>query len=241
MTRPRSAGLRRDTELLDALASPEARAAGLGVSRLAAITGRATTQVSRALAALEDEGFVERDDRSRRYALGWRLYALAAGTAESRLVRSAGPALVALAARTGENAHLCRLHGRGVATLLTAEAGGGAPRARFDVDDVPAATTSTGRVLLSERDGAAARAAGADPAVLAAVRDAGFAVVDGEFDPALAGAAAPVRGFHGGIVGALTVSGPAARLRPHLASHAAATSAAASDLSALLGAAGHPS
>jgi IclR family transcriptional regulator, KDG regulon repressor len=61
-------------------------------------------------------------------------------------------------------------------------------------------------------------------------------VVDGEFDPALAGAAAPVRGFHGGVVAALTVSGPAARLRPHLQAHAAATAAAASDLSALLGA-----
>ncbi|MEJ2860090.1 IclR family transcriptional regulator [Actinomycetospora flava] len=235
MTRPRSAGLRRDVDLLAVLADPEARAAGLGVSRLAAITGRAPSQVSRALAALEDEGLVERDDRSRRYALGWRLYALAAGTAEARLVRSAGPALVALAARTGENAHLCRLHGPRVATLLTAEAGGGAPRARFDVDDVPAATTSTGRVLLSERDGAAARAVGADPEVLAAVREAGHAVVDGEFDPALAGAAAPVRGFHGGIVAALTVSGPAARLRPHLAAHAAATAAAASDLSVTLG------
>lgn len=240
MTRPRSAGLRRDVDLLAVLAAPEARAAGLGVSRLAAITGREASQVSRALAALEDEGLVERDDRSRRYALGWRLYALAAGTAEARLVRSAGPALVALAARTGENAHLCRLHGPRVATLLTAEAGGGAPRARFDVDEVPAATTSTGRVLLSERDAAAARAVGADPEVLAAVRDAGHAVVDGEFDPALAGAAAPVRGFHGGIVAALTVSGPARRLRPHLAVHAAATAAAAADLSAGLGA-GPPS
>jgi DNA-binding IclR family transcriptional regulator len=231
----RSAGLRRDVDLLSALAEPEALAAGLGVSRLAALTGRETSQVSRALAALEDEGLVERDDRSRRYALGWRLYALAAGTAESRLVRSAGPALVALAARTGENAHLCRLHGLRVATLLTAAAGGGAPRARFDVDDIPAATTSTGRVLLAERDGAAARAVGADPQVLAAVREAGHAGVDGEFDPTLAGAAAPVRGFHGGTVAALTVSGPADRLRPHLATLAAATAAAASELSAVLG------
>ncbi|MHC1562680.1 IclR family transcriptional regulator [Actinomycetospora sp. C-140] len=236
MSTPRSAGLRRDVDLLAALAAPEARAAGLGVSRLAALTGRETSQVSRALAALEDEGLVERDDRSRRYALGWRLYALAARTAEARLVRSAGPALVALAARTGENAHLCRLHGLRVATLLTAEPGQGAPRARFDVDDIPAATTSTGRVLLAEREGAAARAVGADPEVLAAVRAAGHAVVDGEFDPALAGAAAPVRGFHGGVVAALTVSGPAARLRPHLAAHAAATVAVAADLSVSMGA-----
>jgi DNA-binding IclR family transcriptional regulator len=229
----RSAGLQRDTDLLEALASPEARPAGLGVVRLAALTGRGVSQVSRALAALEDEGLVERDPASRRYALGWRLYALAVRTTEAHLVGVAGPALIALAARTGENAHLCRLRGTRVATVLTAEPGGRA-RLRFDLDDVPAATTSTGRVLLAERDAAAVRAAGADPEVLARVRAAGHAVVDGEFDPDLAGAAAPVRGSHGGVVAALTVSGPARRLRPHLAGHAAATAAAATDLSSRL-------
>ncbi len=234
MTRARSAGLRRDMELLDVLSSPEALTAGLGVARVAEETGRQPSQVSRALAALEEEGLVERDPASRRYALGWRLYAFAARTTEARLVALARPALIALAARTGEQASLCRLHGARVATLLTADAVGGPARARFDVDDIPAATTSTGRVLLSERDEAAARAVGADPDVLARVRAAGHAVVDGEFDPTLAGAAAPVRGFHGGIVAALTVSGPAPRLRPHLAAHAAATAAAASDLSAHL-------
>ncbi|MDD7937015.1 IclR family transcriptional regulator C-terminal domain-containing protein [Actinomycetospora lutea] len=231
-----SAGLRRDTELLDALASPEALAGGLGVVRLAELTRRGPSQVSRALAALEAEGLVERDTASRRYGLGWRLYALAARTTEARLVHVAGPALVSLAARTGENASLCRLHGTRVATVLTAEAGGGPARPRFDVDDIPVATTSTGRVLLSERDAAAARAVGAEPAVLERVRAAGYAVVDGEFDPGLAGAAAPVRGFHGGVVAALTVSGPAERLRPSLAAHAAATAAAATDLSARLAA-----
>lgn len=230
---PRSAGLQRDTDLLEALASPEARPAGLGVVRLAELTRRGASQVSRALAALEDEGLVERDPASRRYTLGWRLYALAVRTTEAHLVGVGGPTLIALAARTGENAHLCRLRGAAVATVLTAEPGGRA-RLRFDVDEVPVATTSTGRVLLSERDAAAARAAGADPDVLARVREAGHAVVDGEFDPDLAGAAAPVRGPHGGIVAALTVSGPADRLRPHLAAHAVATAAAATELSSRL-------
>ena len=138
------------------LSSPEALTAGLGVARVAEETGRQPSQVSRALAALEEEGLVERDPASRRYALGWRLYAFAARTTEARLVALARPALIALAARTGEQASLCRLHGARVATLLTADAAGGPARARFDVDDIPAATTSTGRVLLSERDEAAA-------------------------------------------------------------------------------------
>jgi DNA-binding IclR family transcriptional regulator len=239
VTRPRSAGLRRDVELLTALAGPEARAAGLGTARLAALTGRVPSQVSRALAALVAEGLVERDAASRRFALGWRLYALAADTVEARLVRAAGPALVTLAARTGEDAHLCRLHGAAVATLITAPRSHGPARARFDVEDVPVATTSTGRVLLSERDPVAARpalsAAGIDPAVLTQVHEVGYAIVDGEYRTDLAGAAAPVRAFQGGIVAALTVSGPADRLRPHLAEHAAATVSAALDLSARLG------
>jgi IclR family KDG regulon transcriptional repressor len=149
-------------------------------------------------------------------------------------VTLAGPTLVSLAVRTGENASLCRLHGTRVATVLTAEGGGGPARPRFDVADIPAATTSTGRVLLCERDATAARAADADPEVLRRVRAEGRAIVDGEFDPGLAGVAAPVRG-HGGIVAALTVSGPAERLRPRLVTHAATTAQAAADLSVTLG------
>ena len=67
------------------------------------------------------------------------------------------------------------------------------------------------------------------------VRLVGYAIDDGEYRTDLAGAAAPVRAFQGGIVAALTVSGPADRLRPHLAEHAAATVRAALDLSARLG------
>lgn len=240
MTRPRSAGLRRDVDLLAALAGNEARTAGLGVARLAEVTGRAPSQVSRALVALVAEGLVERDDTSRRFALGWRLYALAAETTEARLVRTAGPALVALAQRTGHGAHLCRLHGTSVATLLSAPGGGGPPRVSFDLEDVPVATTSTGRVLLSERDPATARpallAAGVDPEVLDRVRADGHAIVDGEYRAHLAGAAAPVRDFHGGTVAALTVSGPAREIRPHLPAIAAATRTAAAELSVRLGA-----
>ena len=81
-------------DLLDVLASPEALVAGFGVVRLAAETRRQPSQVSRALAALEAEGLVERDPASRRYALGWRLYALAARTTEARLVAFA-PQVVA--------------------------------------------------------------------------------------------------------------------------------------------------
>lgn len=231
-----ASGLSRDVALLAALAEPEARAAGLGVARLAVLTGRTGSQVSRALVALAAEGLVERDPVSRRYALGWRLYAFAARTGEARLVRSAGRALSALAVSLGESAHLCRLHGGAVATVLTADGDGSPPRSRFDLHDVPVAVSSAGRVLLAFRDAATLRrslgAAGLPVAIADRVLAEGRAVVDGELDPALAGASAPVRDVHGGVVAALNVSGPAGRLRPSLGAIAEATAAAAAELSA---------
>ncbi|WIX77895.1 helix-turn-helix domain-containing protein [Amycolatopsis carbonis] len=68
-------GLRRDLDLLEALASTEAqRAGGLGVVRLAEVTGREKSQVSRALKALALEGVVERDPDTLRYCMGRRLF-----------------------------------------------------------------------------------------------------------------------------------------------------------------------
>jgi DNA-binding IclR family transcriptional regulator len=233
-------GLRRDVDLLDALTAPEAQAGGLGVARLAALTGRTESQVSRALAALAAEGLVERDARTRRYALGWRLYAFAARTTEARLVRTAGRVLTVLAARLGVGAHLCRLHGDAVATVLTVAGDGSPPRVAFDVSDVPVEVSSAGRVLLAFRDEAVLvrrlGAAGLDPAIARRTLGDGYAVVDGELDRRLAGASAPVRDVHGGVVAAINVSGPVGRVRPALPEIVAATVEAAADLSARLGA-----
>ena len=232
---PRSAGLRRDLDLLDALAADDAQPAGLGVVRLAQRTGRIESQVSRALAALAAEGLVERDPVTRRYTLGQRLYYLATRTTEARLVRLGGRAVGALAAGLGLDVHLCRLHGDAVATVLSADADGTPPRSGFAVHEVPAAVTSSGRVLLAFRDAprlaAALRARGLDPGIARRVLAEGRAVVDGELDPALAGASAPVRDGHGGVVAALNVVGPAERIRPVLAAVADAAAAAAAELS----------
>ena len=227
-------GLRRDVELLDALATAEARASGLGVARLATLTGRTESQVSRALAALAAEGLVERDPTSRRYALGWRLYAFAARTTEARLVRTAGRVLSVLADRLRVGAHLCRLHDDAVATVLTAAGDGTPPRLAFDVSEVPVEVSSAGRVLLAFGDeaGLARRLAarGLDRTIAARVVADGVAVVDGELDPRLAGASAPVRDLHGGVVAAVNVSGPAARVRRDLPALAAATVEAAAEI-----------
>jgi len=116
---PHSAGLRRDLEVLSELASEESlRRGGLGVVRIAERLGLEKSQVSRALRALEAEGMVERDPRTRTYQLGPALYTLAARGVETRLVRAAATRLRGLAEEYGRTVRLCVLISGRVLTLV---------------------------------------------------------------------------------------------------------------------------
>jgi len=71
---------------------------------------------------------------------------------------------------------------------------------------------------------------------LAAVRERGYAVIDGELEPGLVAVAAPVRRDGGTVVAALSVSGPGNRLTPaRVADVAVLCMARASALSEVLG------
>ncbi|MGN6333815.1 MAG: IclR family transcriptional regulator [Motilibacteraceae bacterium] len=252
--RTNSTGLRRDLELLEVLESDEAwRAGGLGVLRIAELVGRDKSQVSRALSSLAEEGIVERDGASLAYRLGWRLYALAARTQESRLTAVAAPHLRALVAQLHETAHLCVLRGGGVLTLLTES-----PRHAFrglgwEGVNVPAPHTSAGRVLVSDMNDeslrewfpeellaeASARQRIRTHADLARevawIRRHGYAKVDEEFEEGLVGVSAPVRDFRGQLVAAINVSAPRGRLGDRLDAAGRLTAAAAVELSVELG------
>jgi DNA-binding IclR family transcriptional regulator len=107
-------------EVLRELSSQEClRRGGLGVVRIAVRLGREKSQVSRALHALEDEGLVERNPRTRTYHLGWGLYTLAARGVESRLVRAASIHLSRLAEAQWADVRLCVLIGEQVLTLIS--------------------------------------------------------------------------------------------------------------------------
>ena len=146
-----TSGLRRDMELLEVLASPEAlRSGGLGVSRVADITGRDKGQISRTLATLAETGFVSRDAENAKYSLGFQLYALAARTSEARLVEQAGLFLRKVANRTHETAHLCVLRGGNVLTLKSEMSNQAFRGVGWEGVSVPALRTSSGRALISD-------------------------------------------------------------------------------------------
>ena len=74
--------LRKGVDLLRTLQSDEALAGGgLGVLRLAELSGLHKSQVSRTLKILAGYGLVDRDSETRAYRLGWTLFALAARAA----------------------------------------------------------------------------------------------------------------------------------------------------------------
>lgn len=150
--RRNSAGLRRDLELMEILGLPEAVSGnGLGVVRIAGLSGRDKGQVSRTLATLAEAGLVARDSTTQNYRLGYQLYALAARTFESRLVREAAPFLRRVVLATHETAHLCVLRGDNVLTL-TSELSEHAFRGiGWEGVSVAAWRTSSGRVLISDR------------------------------------------------------------------------------------------
>jgi len=107
-------------DVLRELASEEClRRNGLGVVRIAERLGREKSQVSRALRALEAEGLVERDPRTRSYRLGWGLYTLAARGVETHLIRAGSAHLHRLSDAQRADVRLCVLIGGKVLTLIS--------------------------------------------------------------------------------------------------------------------------
>lgn len=151
--RRNSAGLARDIEVLEVLARPEAvQAGGLGVVRIAALTGRDKAVMSRTLATLADSGLVDRDPETLTYRLGSRLYALAARTAEGALARHARVHLKRLTQITRETAHLCVLRGGNVLTLMSELSPNQFHTTGWEGVTTAAWRTPSGRVLISDWD-----------------------------------------------------------------------------------------
>jgi IclR family KDG regulon transcriptional repressor len=248
-----ASSLRRALALIRALSGDEAIAAGgLGVTRLAEITGADKSRVSRALQLLADEGFVERSAETRAYRLGWEIYAMAARSGDLRMLAVAPPHLERLTERFGERSYLSVRHGDVLTTVLSRSPRRSLETASWTGLPVPLHCGAAGRALLmGMRDEAIHALLGSgpypacgprSPRTFAALierleveRAQGWVFVDEEFEAGRLGVAAPVRDFHGETVAALNVSAPKFRFESEPGDAGAALVDAAAALSRDLG------
>ena len=208
-----------------------AEAGELGVTELGRRLDVHKATASRLVATLAEHGLVERDPLSEKYRLGFGLIRLAgAAMAGLDLVQTAHPIVEELADRTRETVNLGVLSG-GAVVYVDQVSG---TRAIVSVSWVgrrtPLHCTSNGKVLLAylseaERErllaGPLERATPStivDKEVLAAqLREIvvrGYAQTMEELEEGLNAVAAPIRQADGHVIAALSVSGPAFRMRP---------------------------
>jgi DNA-binding IclR family transcriptional regulator len=233
-----------------------AEAGELGVTELGRRLGVHKATASRLAATLAERGLVERDPSTERYRLGFGLIRLAgAAMAGLDLVSTARPVVEDLAERTRETVTLGVLSGDDVVSIDQVTG----TRSIVSVSWVGKRTalhaTSTGKVLLAFMDEAeldrrlaaklerATKRTIVDGAQLrgqlAEVRRRGYAQTLEELEEGLNAVAAPVRQADGDVVAALSVSGPAFRMRPvDLPRIARLTMEAAATVSRRLGYAG---
>lgn len=247
-------GFARDLDILEAVSQAVATTRyGLRLTEIAERTGREKSQVSRALSRMEQAGLVARDSDERRFVPGWRLFHLAARTAEARLLTQAQPVMRDLVVALGETVHLCVLRGTSCVTLHSEVPNHGFRGLSWIGVEAPAHVLTAGRVLLAECGDAELRERypyeelpDVPPsgqvrtrAVLLeeceTIRRRGYAVVDEEFEPGLVGASAAVHDFRGIAVASLNVAAPKARLGSKLDALGQRLHRAAAELSTALG------
>ncbi len=202
----------------------------LGVTELGRKLGVHKATASRLIATLAERGFAERDPISEKYRLGFGLISLAgAAVGGNDLVRASRPILDDLAERTRETVNLGVLSGESVVYIDQVTGTRSIVSVSWVGQRTPLHCTSNGKVLLAwagdaERERLLrAPMARLTPrtitdvkklrAQLTEVRARGYSQTLEELEEGLNAVAAPVRGMAGDLVAALSVSGPAFRMR----------------------------
>jgi IclR family transcriptional regulator, acetate operon repressor len=216
---------------------------------LSAATGLAKSTTSRLLLALERNGLVRRDDHGRFLpgemfvSFAWR------GGAEAGLVAVAQPFLERLGKATGETVNLGVVSNGMVEQIAQVDSTYFIGGTNWIGLSVPLHCSALGKVLLAygaaqlgpqdkleRRTDKTITSEAALRSELAGVRARGYAITDEELEPGLIAVAAPVHGFDGAVVAALSVSAPGTRMaRDRLTSAAGHCVQEAAGLSAVLG------
>ena len=227
---------------------------GIGLAELSKRVGLHNSTAFHLVKTLVTLGYVRQLKDSKRYRIGRPLFALAASALdEVEMASLASPILEQLSRDTGEGTQFAVRSGD-AALVLARTSGPGAFQLTDRVGGIrPAHCTAIGKIILSalsseqferylERAELKANtpksivSAEALRREIEAVRRAGMATDDCEFDTELRCAALPVRDFSGQIIGAIGVSGPVWRMSQEvLQKHARTVRAAAARLSAEFG------
>ncbi|NPV67060.1 MAG: IclR family transcriptional regulator [Anaerolineae bacterium] len=205
---------------------------GLGISELAESSGLPLGTTHRLLHTLIALGYIEQDPDTRKYTLGLRFLQLRGQViGRLNLAALAMPHLKLLMHRVNETVHLAVLNDGEVVYVDRVE--GLQTQGMFTQIGKrgPIHCTALGKVLAAFSPEEVWREAIAkhgmprrtpativDPEAFAAelqkVREQGYAIDNVESEPGVRCVAAPIRDYSGRVIAAVSISGPAARMRP---------------------------
>jgi DNA-binding IclR family transcriptional regulator len=213
--------LARGLAILDILSQAQE---GTSITELAEILRVDKGSASRLMSTLAKHGYSERDPATRRYFLGPQIIKLSGSLlARMSLRETAKPFLTQLMQQTGECAHLAIL-AQGKALFIDQVESPATLRVNVHVGQTaPLHCTALGKILLAfgnaELPDRLERftpntITDQDELIshLEAVRQLGYAVDNEEYDACVCCIAVPVKDYRNKLVGAIGISGPAARL-----------------------------
>lgn len=207
----------------------------IGLTELSSRTGVSKASTFRVLSTLEARGFVSKDPETRKYSAGVKLIALSCAVVERLdLVTAARPVAAELHASFDETVNVGILVGHEVLYVDIIESDQGLRMAASVGARHPVHSTALGKAILSALPLDQARSllggyrrtqmtpstlVGLDALLtdVATSASRGYSVDDEENEVGARCVGAPIRDFRGQPIGALSVSGPAARITPEMA------------------------
>jgi DNA-binding IclR family transcriptional regulator len=221
-------GLKSLTKVMRVLESFSTVDRALTLSEICSRTGLPKSTAHRLVASMREVGLLDQDGERDRYRLGLKLFNLGnIVLANMDLHREARPHIENLRRLSGQAVHLAVFDGRHAVVVDRLE--GGADSAPSGTIETAAAhCTGVGKAILAFQSqetlapvltGGLARFTEAtitDPAKLsaelAAIRERGYSIDEGEHQPGLRCVGAPIRDQMGHVIAAVSVSGPTWRL-----------------------------
>jgi IclR family transcriptional regulator, acetate operon repressor len=185
----------------------------VALTELASAAGIPKSTASRLVGALERRGLIAQDGERGRLRPGPAILRVAErGMLERNVVELARPSLDALSELTGETINLAVPGPIGVEHVAQVDSRHFIGAGQWLERTVDYGHSANGKVFLAfGRAPADAVEAFCDGE---AIRAEGYASTVDELEPGLAAIAAPVRGAHGQVIAALSISGPTLRMTP---------------------------